>query len=171
MEATGTPETGNLGRGTTLKVARQRISRPHAGPQGVGTNVTMQRLRLRIAQHDRLRTLEGRGSSLPEVNHLRRHLTLHGWPTDAERHLLDRWLHVLTLQRTKSWQHWVNQQLGRSGGKLYKWSQRAAAEDQLTTLTPAPPPGANTSPYLSLGRGHRCVDGPLAGRATLATYL
>ena len=52
LEATETDPKGNQGRGTLLKVCRQRISRPQAGPHGLGVNVTMQRLRLRIAQFD-----------------------------------------------------------------------------------------------------------------------
>ena len=85
LQATGLDPKGNQGRGTTLKLSRQRISRPQAGPQAVGTNIHMSRMRLRIAQHDRLLTLERRCSPLAEVAHLRYILLRTGYPTQEER--------------------------------------------------------------------------------------
>ena len=86
--ATDTEARGNRGRGAIITIARQRISRPQVGPTSVGINLHMHRLRLRIAQHDRLLTLESRGATHTEAQHLRRILLTTGYPTQQDRDLL-----------------------------------------------------------------------------------
>ena len=170
LRATGVSPTGNQGRGTTLKLSRQRISRPQAGAQAVGTNMHMSRLRLRVAQHDRLLLLEQRRSTLAEVHHLRHILHRNGYPTQADRDLLERWLQAVPKRRQKGWLDWVAQQLGRSGGKLYKWAQRRKAEDNLTTLSPAPP-GACPDPASGTVRSLRRMVQIMAGWSAMGQLL
>ena len=135
LQATQSESTGNQVRGALRRLARQRRSRPQAGITAVGVNSSMHRLRLRIAQHARLLTLEARSASHHGVHRLRCLLTRQGYPTQEDRTFLDRWLQALVEQHQRAW---AAKQLGRSGGKIYTWAPRATAEDNLTTRQPAP---------------------------------
>ena len=175
LQATGTDATGNQGRGAALKLARQRISRPQAGSQAVGTNLYMHRLRLRIAQHDRLLTFESRSSSLAEVSHLRHILLRAGYPTQKERDLLGRWLQAIPKRRQKGWLDWAAQQLARSGAELCKWAQRHKPEDHLTTLSPAPSRGmfrhfTNASPKPRMNGPNCGKEGSRGAVPSLTSY-
>ena len=101
LSAVGVDPKGNQGRGTALKLSRQRISRPQAGGQAIGLNIHVSRLRLRVAQRDRLLVLVQRHSNVPEVVHLRRKLRTSGYPTQEDRALLDRWLQAISKRRQK----------------------------------------------------------------------
>ena len=98
----------------------------------------MANLRLNCLRADRLALLTTRGIRNHETFRLRA-LLWRCMPSPTQRKVLRNWVEATVKKRHAAWRHWVDSQLARSGGKLYRWAQRQGADEQGTTLRPTPP--------------------------------
>ena len=126
---------GNTGRGREPVFKKQTLSRPQVGAIAYGGNVTLQRLRKREGQENRLRMLEedGKGKGA-EARNLRVKIARQGNLTQREKEQIAKWAADAEHRRKKAWKTWADEQITKGGGKLYRWAQRRQPNEQLTGL-------------------------------------
>ena len=94
---------GNTGRGRDPAFKKQTLSRPQVGAMAYGGNVTLQRLRKREGQENRLRMLEedGKGKGA-EARNLRAKLARQGSLTQREKEIIAKWAADVEHRRQKA---------------------------------------------------------------------
>ena len=101
----------------------------------MGANVTMQRLRKREGQENRLESLKAAGKEKGiEARNLRVKVERQGRLTQKEKEQITSWAAQADQRRKKAWKTWANEQMAKGGGKLYRWAQRKEAGEQLAGL-------------------------------------
>ena len=95
---------GNTGRGKEPRFRKQTISRPQAGPLAYGANVTVQRLRKRAGQDNRLDSLKAAGKEKEaEARNLRVKVERQGRLTQEEKENITKWAELADQRRKKAW--------------------------------------------------------------------
>ena len=121
-------EAKNLGSG----------SRPfpdHKLGLAYGANVTMQRLRKREGQENRLESLRAAGKGKgPKPGTLRVKIERQGWLTQEDKEKITNGRTSRTREGRRSGKSGPTSKLRKGGGKLYRWAQRKQAGEQLTGL-------------------------------------
>ena len=128
---------GNTGRGREPVFKKQILSRPQVGAFAYRGNVTLQRLRKREGQENRLRMLEedGKGKEA-EARNLRTKVERQGRLTHREKEYIAKWAADAEHRRKSAWKKWADEQIARGGGKLYPWAQIKEPNEQLAGLEP-----------------------------------
>lgn len=113
----------------------QRLPRPQAGTDGMGSNARIALLSRREARRVRLAALEAAGEGdRNEACALRAKLGEAIAATDFEREELRGWRASAEAVRGAKWREYIAAQMQRSGGELHKWAQRKYREPGLTGL-------------------------------------
>ena len=138
-DASGDKLPGNTGRGQHLRYAKQRLARPQVGDMAYGGNsqiMHLRKLQCRINRANQLEALGRKGTF--EDKALQRKLGGRAKLTEQEEHILATWEKNTESHRRKLWREWVQEQMAKGGGKLYRWARRAGEEPGLTTLEAKP---------------------------------
>ena len=142
--ATGDKLPGNTGRGQHLRYVKQRLAQPQMGDMAYGGNAQIMHLRKIQCRINRRVQLEAQGRrDTFEDRMLQRKLAGRGKLTEEEEGILSNWEKNAENNRRKLWRDWVQAQMAKGGGKLFRWAQRAGEEPGLTTLQ-AKPSGEDT---------------------------
>jgi len=96
----------------------------------------LRKLQCRLNRADQLKVL-GRQDTF-EYKALQRKLAGRSKLTEQEENTLATWEKNAENHRRKLWRDWVQAQIAKGGGKLYRWARRAEAEPGLTTLEAKP---------------------------------
>ena len=117
----------------------QTISRPQMGEGAYGANTKIRNLKLKQARIDRLKQLDSVGlGDILEARNIKRKIGATPALLEAEINELEQWCATAEVNKKKKWTDWVQEQLAKGGGKLYKWAQRAEAQEGLATLEAGP---------------------------------
>ena len=95
----------------------------------------MLRLRRREGQEHRLEAIiaAGKGKG-EEARNLKEKVERQGRLTEEDRKRIAKWTGQAEKARKKAWNQWVEGQLHKGGGKLFRWAQRKEAGEQLAGL-------------------------------------
>ena len=144
---------GNTGRGQHLRYAKQRLARPQAGDMAYGGSAQIMHLRKLQCRINRANQLEAQGrKGTFEYKALHRKLAGRVKLTEQEENTLATWEKDAENHRRKLWREWVQAQMAKGGGKLYRWARRAGAEPGLTTLEAKPEAADNIDDRLRNAR-------------------